>query len=91
MSHLRQSHATLMRDKGSRVKVASVTGRVARWDVARRSRVTYFWNRALHYSMRLWRASESRVKGATLSQVWHRRCDIGITASDSSSDEKCFL
>jgi len=53
MSHLRQSHATLMRDKGSRVKVASVTGRVARWDVARRSRVTYFWNRALHYSMRL--------------------------------------
>jgi len=30
MSHLRQSRATVTRDKGSRVKVANVTGRVAR-------------------------------------------------------------
>jgi len=29
MSHLRQSRATLTRDKGSRLKVASGTGRVA--------------------------------------------------------------
>ena len=36
MSHLRQSRATLTRDKGSLVKVASVTGRVARCVVARR-------------------------------------------------------
>jgi len=35
MSRLRQSRATLTRDKGSRVKVASVTGRVARRTVAR--------------------------------------------------------
>ena len=37
MSHLRQSRATLTRDKGWRVKVASVTGRVARRDMARRT------------------------------------------------------
>jgi len=35
MSHLQQSRSTLTRDKGSRFKVASVTGRVARCDVAR--------------------------------------------------------
>jgi len=37
MSHLRQSRATLTRDKGSRVKVASVTGRIARCVMARRT------------------------------------------------------
>ena len=37
MSHLRQSRATLTRDKGSRVKVASVTGRVARCVMACRT------------------------------------------------------
>ena len=37
MSHLRQSRATLTRDKGLRVKVASVTRRVARCVMARRT------------------------------------------------------
>jgi len=37
MSHLRQSRATLTRDKESRVKVASVTRRVARCVMARRT------------------------------------------------------
>jgi len=37
MSHLRQSRATVTRDKGSRVKVANVTGRVARCVIARRT------------------------------------------------------
>jgi len=37
MSHLRQSHVTLTRDMGSRVKVASVTWRVARCVMARRT------------------------------------------------------
>ena len=37
MSHLRQSRATLTHDKGSRVKVASVTGHIARCVMARRT------------------------------------------------------
>jgi len=37
MSHLRQSRATLMRDPLSLVKVASMTGRVARCVMARRT------------------------------------------------------
>jgi len=56
MSHLRQSHATLTCDKGSRVKVASVTGRAARCVTARRTVARLvFGNRALLYSMWLWR------------------------------------
>ena len=37
MSRLRQSRATLTRDKGSRVKVASVTGHITRCVMARRT------------------------------------------------------
>ena len=37
MSHLRHSRTTLTRNKGSRVKVASVSGRVARCIMARRT------------------------------------------------------
>jgi len=37
LSYLRQSRATLTRDRGSRVKVASVTGHVARCVMARRT------------------------------------------------------
>jgi len=45
--------ATLTRDKGSRVKVAGVTGRVTRCVMVRRSRATRFWNRVLLYDIRL--------------------------------------
>jgi len=59
MSHLRQSRAR-----------GRVTGRVAHCVMARRSRATPFPNRALLYSMRLWHASELRVKDVRQN----RRC-----------------
>ena len=69
MSHLRQSRATLTRDKGSRAKVASVTGRVARCVMARRTvaRLVVGIERfdARHQS----RASKSRDKIAGVTSV----------------------
>ena len=59
----------------TRVKVASVTACRTLRHGASHSRATRFRNRALLYSMRLWLASESRVKYAGQN----RRCDIGLT------------
>jgi len=62
MSQMRQCRATLTRDNASK------------WQGASHSRATRFHNRALLYSMQLWRASKSRVKVARQSS----RCDIGL-------------
>jgi len=79
MSHLRQSRATLTPDKGSRVKVTSVTGRVARCVVARRTvatlvfgieRCSVLWG----FDARQSRASDTRH---------NRRCDTGLTSTFS--------
>jgi len=83
MSHLRQSRATLTRDERSRVKVASVTGRVARCVMVRRTvaRLVFGIERchdpwALLNFMRLWRASVSRVNARRRQ---NGRCDIVLT------------
>ena len=71
MSHLRESRATLTRDKGSCVKVASVTGHIARCVMARRTvaRLVFGIERSLFC------ATLTRVKDAQQS----RRCDIGLS------------
>ena len=51
--HLRQSRAPLTREKGSCVKIASGTGRVARCVMARRTVARLVFGIALFYSMRL--------------------------------------
>jgi len=74
MSYPWQSHATLTCDKG---RTSS-----RKWDRACRtlrhgashSRATRFRNRALLYSLRLWRVSKSRVKDARQN----RKCDISL-------------
>jgi len=82
MSHLRQSGA---RDKGSRVKLTGVTGRVARCVMTRRTvaRLVFGIERSLFYAT-LTRDKNCRFdidlrpllhlqqSRATKSQVWHR-------------------
>jgi len=69
MSHLQQSRATLTRDKGSRVKVASGTGHVARCVMARRTvaRLVFGIERCCIVC-----DFDARQRRATKSQVWHR-------------------
>jgi len=69
MSHLRQSRMTLTRDKGSRVKVASVTGRIARCVVARRTVARLVFGTERCSILCDFDARQSR---APKSQVWHR-------------------
>jgi len=74
MSHLRQSRATLTRDKGSRVKVASVTGRVARCVMTRRTvaRLVFGTERCsilCDFDARQSRESKTRDKIARVTSV----------------------
>ena len=75
MSHLRQSRATFDARQGV-ARQSRKCDRACRTlrHGASHSRATRFRNRALLYSVRLWRASESRVKDARQN----RRCDIGL-------------
>jgi len=74
MSHLRQSRATLTPDKGSRVKVASGTERVARCVVARRTVARLVFGIQLcsilcDFDARQSRASKTRDKIAGITSV----------------------
>jgi len=71
MSHLRQSRKC---DRACRTLRHG----------ASHSRAIRFRNRALLYTMRLWRASKSRVKDARQN----RRCDIGLTGPTSHQSSR---
>jgi len=79
MSHLRQGRATLTRDNGSRVKVASVTGLVARCVMARRTvaRLVFGIERCsilCDFDARQSHASNTRDKIAGVTSILRWRC-----------------